>query len=210
MKKFVLAAMSIAGFICTSTAFADDHAWYVSIALGDASGSGTRLTMDQATVGAGAGGFSSKIGLPTVYKLHGGYQINKNWAIEGGYLGSNNQTYSASGGNLVGTTTTSTSINGWSLAAVGTLPIVNNFSILGKLGVASMQQSTDPETTLFLNTASVTYVSGHKTDVTYGVGVKYDFPKDIFARLDVDSYNVGNSTYANRIAIWTIDLGYKF
>jgi OOP family OmpA-OmpF porin len=210
MKKNMLAIMTIAGLSATSSAMADEHSWYVSIGIGEATGSGAQTTADQTATGGGATGFSSSLSQPTTYKLHVGYQFNKYLAVEGGYIGSNNQNYAATGGNLAAPATTSIGINGWNLVAVGILPVADKFSLLGKVGISSMQESMDPLTTAFSTTGAVTTVTGHKTDVTYGVGAKYDFTDSIFARVDLDSYNVGNATNANRNTIWALDVGFKF
>jgi len=210
MKKLVLAASALASFVLAPIASADDHSWYALISLGQAGGSGTQSNLDQATSGAGGTGFSSSVSGPTVYSAHAGYQFNPNLAVEGAYLGSDNQTYTASGGNLIGSSTSSTSIKGWSLAAVGIVPLQSNFSVFGKLGVASMQQSASTETVYYGSTAATSTTTGYKTDVTYGLGLRYDFNDSVFARLDLDSFNVGNSTYANRVTIWALDIGLKF
>jgi OOP family OmpA-OmpF porin len=60
-----------------------------------------------------------------LYKLQTGYQLDRNWALEGGYLDSNNANYSASGGNLPGTVTSSASVSGWNLTGIGILPLSN-------------------------------------------------------------------------------------
>ena len=52
--------------------------------------------------------------------------------------------------------------------------------------------------------------SGSKTDVTYGIGAKYDFTNAVFVRLDLDSYNIGNSNTSRRRTAGMLDVGYKF
>ncbi|MDE2118425.1 MAG: porin family protein, partial [Betaproteobacteria bacterium] len=205
MKKIALAVLAIAGLAGASTAFASDDGWYVLVGAGQPTGNSDQSLLDNALIAGGARGFSSSLSKPTVYKLQAGYQINKNFAVEGGYLGSNNETYTATGGNLAGPVTASGNVTGWNLTAVGILPIANQFSLLGKLGVATIRDSataTGPGGTFS--------ASGTKTDATYGLGAKYDFTNAVFVRLDVDSINVGSSASSSRSTVWTIDLGYKF
>ncbi|MDD5383328.1 MAG: porin family protein [Gallionella sp.] len=206
MKK-VLAGLCVAATMLgvSGAAFAGDDGWYVLGGAGQTTGSGDKSSMDSALIAAGATGFSSSLSKPTVYKLQAGYQINKNFAVEGGYLGSNNETYTATGGNLAGPVTVSASITGWNLTAVGILPLANQFSLLGKLGVADIRVSgtvTGP--------GGAIGASGSKTDLTYGIGAKYDFTNAVFARFDVDSYKVGSSASSSRNTVWMIDVGYKF
>lgn len=206
MKKITLAVVAIASMACASTAIADDKGLYLLGGVGQTTGgNGGQSSVDSALTSAGANGFSSSMSTPTLYKLQAGYQIDRNWAVEGGYLGSNNSNYSASGGNLPGTVTSSASVSGWNLTAVGMLPLADKFSLLGKLGVADMQESATAQAAGF--SAST---SGSKTDLTYGLGVKYDFTNAVFARLDLDSYNIGNSNSSRRSTVGMIDIGYKF
>lgn len=161
--------------------------------------------MDDALRAAGASGFSSSLNNPTVFKLQEGYQINRNWAIEAGYFQTNYENYSATGGNLPGPVTASARASGWHLSGVGILPLANQFSLLGKLGIASIED----EVTLS-GPGGTLSASGTKIDTTYGIGAKYDVTKHFFGRLDVDSIKVGNSSSSSRYTVWTIDLGYMF
>jgi len=206
MKKSTLTVLALAGLISASSAFADDHGFYVLGGVGKVTGGdGGQSSIDNALGTAGGGGFSSSMDNPTVYRLQGGYQLNQNWAVEGGYLGSSNTNYSASGGNLPGTVTSSGSLSGWNVTGVGILPLANKFSLVGKLGVANMQESADVSAGNFS-----TSTGGSKTDATYGVGLKYDFNNATFIRADLDSYNIGNSNGSSRSTIGTINVGYKF
>lgn len=206
MKKAIaglFVAATMAGI--SGAALAGDEGWYVLGGAGQLTSNNDKQILDNALTAAGGTGFSSSLSDPTVYKLQVGYQINKNFAVEGGYLGSNNETYTASGGNLVGPVSASASASGWNLTAVGILPIANQFSLLGKLGVADIRLSgtvTGPG-----GTASA---SGTKTDLTYGLGAKYDFTNAVFGRFDLDSYKTGSSTSSSRNTVWTLGVGYKF
>jgi OOP family OmpA-OmpF porin len=206
MKKISLAIMAIASLAGTTTAFASGDGWYLFGAVGQTTGSGVKPMLDYQLTSAGKNGFSSSMSTPTVYNLDVGYQINKNLAFEGGFIGSSNETYGASGGNLAGSATASARINGWAFVAVGMLPLANQFSLLGKLGVADIQV-TAAVTGLG---SSYNYISGIKTDITYGVGAKYDFNNAVSMRLDLDSYNVGSSFSSSRCSVWTVGVGYKY
>lgn len=206
MKKTYVAALTFAGLIGASSAFASGQGLYLLGGAGQTTGGNSgQSSVDNALTSAGTNGFSSNMNTPDLYKLQTGYQLDRNWALEGGYLGSNNASYSASGGNLPGSVTSSPSLKGWNMTGVGIMPIGNGFSLLGKLGVANMQESATVQGAGF--SAST---SGSKTDATYGIGAKYDFSNSVFVRLDLDSYNIGNSNSASRSTVGMIDIGYKF
>jgi opacity protein-like surface antigen len=205
MKKITLAIMAIASFAGAKIAFASDDGWYMFGAIGQITGSGDKSMLDHVLTSAGKNGFSSSLSKPTVYSLDVGYQINKNLAFEGGYIGSTNETYEASGGNLAGSVTASARISGWTVTAVGMLPLAKQFSLLGKLGVAEVQDTANV-TGLVGNNE----INGIKSDITYGVGAKYDFTNAISMRIDLDNYNIGSSFISSRCNIWTVGVGYKF
>lgn len=197
--------MAIVGLVVTTAAFADDEGWYVFGAAGQTTGGNDQATLDNALSSVGATKFSSNLSTPTVYNLDVGYQFIGNFAVEGGYIGSTDETYSASGGTLATPVNTSAHIRGWTLDAVGIWPVDNQSSLLGKLGVAGIQDKatvTGP-----VGSASL---SGTKTDMTYGLGAERDFANDGLVRLDWDSYIVGDSASSNRSGVWTFGVGYKF
>jgi opacity protein-like surface antigen len=221
MKKIVLAWMAALGLVCATTAFADDEVsgnqgWYVYGAAGQTSGNGDQSTLDNALTSVGGIGFSSSLSTPTVYNLDIGYQVNQNLAVEGGYIGSTDETYNAIGGNLVHPVSASARIAGWTLVAVGILPlddqfsvmglsVPDRFSLLGKIGVSGIKDSatvTGPNGTVSADST--------KNDITYGIGVKYDFTDTTSMRLCLDSYSVGSSTASSRSTVWTVGVGYHF
>ena len=147
---------------------------------------------------------------PTAYKFQLGYQVSTNLAVEGGYVDLGKITYSATGvvGVTLGTASETDNANAWNIDAVGILPLGNSFSVLGKLGVASVNSSG--AATLTLGAASVSGVANKtKTSLTYGVGAKYDLSKNFSLRADLDNYDTG-VTGTDRINVWTIGVGYKF
>lgn len=211
MKKFIFAAMTVigltgVGLADATTAFASDDGWYALVGAGQTTGNfNDKSSHDGELTALGATGFASSMSTPTVYKLQLGYQINRNFAIEGGYLASNNQTYNAIGGNLPAPFNMSTSTKGWNITVVGMLPLSEQFSLLGKMGIAAIDESG----TVSFGGRSAP-ASGSKTDLTYGIGAKYDFTKTIFGRFDVDNYSVGSSTASSRGSVWMFDVGIHF
>ena len=208
MKKsnlqMVLAAGALVASISAASA-ADVNGFYVLGGIGRTFNNNDQSGLDNSLRAAGATGFSSSLGDPTIYKLQLGYQINPYFAVEGGYLGSSSETYTASGGNLAGPVSASVKIRGWNLNGVGVWPLGNGFSLLGKLGIADIRSSGNVS-----GPGGTFSASGSKTNATFGIGAKYDFSNNVFVRADVDSYDIGSSGSSSRSTIWLLDLGYKF
>ena len=206
MKKTILGLFVAATLVTVSSAaFASQDGWYVFGAAGQTIGNTAKTNLDSAVTAAGGVGYSSNYGSPTVYNLDVGYQLNKNFAIEGGYLGSNNANYSASGGNLGAGLTGNASISGWKVEAVGILPVADQFSLLGKLGVAGSKDSATAS-----GAGNTFTASGTKTGVTYGIGAKYDITQNVAGRLDFDEYQIGSSSSSINIEVWTVGVAYSF
>ena len=107
--------------------------------------------------------------------MFGGYRYSPNLAAEVAYTGVS-YIYTTTG---AGTRYLSKQI-AFSLAAVGTYPINDTFSVYGKLGVASAHSENN--------------VAGEQTNrragLMFGAGAEYKLTPQIAARLGVDSYAV--------------------
>lgn len=110
-----------------------------------------------------------------VYGAFGGYRYNSNLAVELAYTGVS-YLYSTA---PAGIRYLSKQIV-FSVAAVGTYPINDSFSLLGKLGVA--RSSSENNAVAEQNTSRVA--------PTFGIGAEYKFTPNVAARLTVDSYAV--------------------
>lgn len=200
MKKVLAGlcmAAGMAGF--SGMALADNSGFYVVGAVGQVRGV-SKSNTDASLTALGATGFVSNMNSnATAFKLLAGYQLNTNFAIEGGYVDVGKFDYTATGGNLISPVSLSSKVTGWGLGAVGILPVTSQFGALGKLGVARVNASCS-------SSANVVASCPSKTDLTYGLGVKYDLTSAVSLRGDWDSYK-GVSQRAN---VWTVGVGYKF
>jgi OOP family OmpA-OmpF porin len=111
----------------------------------------------------------------SAWRILGGYQFNKNLAVEFGYtdLGEVSGDETGFGPFSVETTV-------MELVAVGSWPFANNFSAYGKLGM--YRGDTDASGGGFS-------VSESNTDLTYGIGLRWDFTKNLGARLEYQVYS---------------------
>lgn len=203
MKKVLAGlcmAASMAGF--SSVALADGSGFYVLGAIGQTQANAKSNT-DADLIALGVTGLvSSGDDHLTGYKLQAGYQMDSGLAIEGGYIDYGKFNYTATATNMIGVLTANGKATGWNLVAVSIWPLDNQFSILAKLGVAEVRTSTTV-TAPGLSAST----SDSKTDVTYGLGVKYEITKAVFLRGDLDSYK---GPGGGRNNVWALGVGYKF
>ena len=125
----------------------------------------------------------------TVWKAFGGYQINKYLGVEGGYIDLGNTAIPGA----------SFSNKTFTAVAVGSLPITPQFALLGKLGVALVE--TD-----------VNGISDSNSDPTYGIGLRYDFTRQIGLRGEWDRYRIGGNPYSAKsdTDLFSVSLVYRF
>jgi OOP family OmpA-OmpF porin len=197
--------MIIAGLalisVINSVAFAEDTSggrWYVGGGLGAATG----LDMCSAfnpgfTTVPGSCDKSEFAG-----KVYGGYKFNKYLGAEGAlvYLG----TATATGTFLGVPTTSDVYAGGLELAGTGTVPITDQFGILGKLGVLFWGMHSEVGTGFERDENGTSFATG--------AGLKYDITKHVGIRLEWERFwGVGNSTIGESdVDLFTIGGLYRF
>jgi OmpA-OmpF porin, OOP family len=142
--------------------------WLVALVGAAAIAASTGVLAQQSSAGGGLY-FGADVGNAdfgsdddTAFKLYAGYKFHPNVAVEGGWA----QLYDKGGSEA-------TSLE---VVAVGMLPLAHQFSLLGKLGFASV----DVDTPLGGDT---------KTELTYGIGAQYDVTPKIGARVQWQRYD---------------------
>ncbi len=207
--------MGMAAFAAIATsvspwALADDLGWY-----GGANVGRSAATIDDAriTSGLASGGLAtssiSNRDRSTGFKLYGGYQFNRNFALEGGYFDLGRFGYTA---NTVpaGTLDGNIKLKGFNLDAVGILPITDRLSALGRVGL-NYAQARDS----FAGTGAVgvSNPSPSKSGTNYklGVGLQYAFTEALGMRAEVERYRV-NDAIGNKghVDLFSLGLVYRF
>lgn len=159
MKK--IAAALLLSTAVAVPAFAADNGGYVGVKVGDAKYQADSVTTND----------------PTAYGVFGGYSFNKNIAVEVEYLAIDKVNTGAN---------TDARGSAWAVAAVGSYPFNDSFSLFGKLGVARTSVKTGP--------------SGNKLDKssgTYGLGGQYNVNQSVGIRLGWDRYQFDNAASQN-------------
>jgi OOP family OmpA-OmpF porin len=173
-------------------AMADDAGWYVGANVGQ-----SRAKIDDARITSGllGSGFATTSinddDRSTGYKVFGGYQINKNFALEGGYFDLGKFGFNANTAPA-GTLNGNIKLTGVNLDAVGILPITERFSVLGRAGV-NYARARDS----FSGTGAVTVVdpnpSTRGANYKLGLGVQYAFTEALAMRAEVERYRINDA-----------------
>jgi OOP family OmpA-OmpF porin len=191
-------------------AMAQDTGWYGGANVGQ-----SRATIDDARIlgGLKSGGFTSSSIVDddrsTGFKIFGGYQLNKNFAVEGGYFDLGNFGYTATtvpAGTLNGTL----KARGLNLDLVGTLPMTEKFSVFGRVGM-NYAQTRDS----FSGTGAVRVTnpnpSKNATNYKFGAGLQYAFTDSLAMRVEAERYRI-NDAVGNKgdVDLYSVGLIYRF
>jgi OmpA-OmpF porin, OOP family len=196
---------------------------------------GARAESQAVYVGLGAGisnaSFNSadfNLGLPQVaesadtkstgLKIFGGVRLNKNVSLELGYVDLGKFNYNYDGGGA-GSVRIDYQVSGLSFSAIGSLPLSEDFSLFGRLGlfastakftVASASGSVGA--TLAANGVGVgTSDTATATSLYFGAGAQYDFTQRISARVEYENFGeVGDSTNTGRATVSLISASLLF
>lgn len=172
--------------------------WYVGGSLGAATGLDLCSAVNPGfTTSAGTCDKSELAG-----KVFGGYKFNKYLGAEGAlvYLG----TATADGTFLGVPTTSDVYAGGLELAGTGTLPVTDQFGIIGKLGVLLWGIRSDVGTGFDRDDTGASFAMG--------AGLKYDITKHVGIRFEWERFwDVGNSTIGTSdVDMFTIGGLYRF
>ena len=205
-------ALGMAGLAVLSSAgvSAQDSGWYAGANLGRSAATIDDERINRSLLGSGFS--SSSIAdddRSTGYKIFGGYQLNKNFAVEGGYFNLGNFGYTATtvpAGTLDGRI----KLQGLNLDLVGTLPLSEKFSVFGRAGL-NYAQARDS----FRGTGAVQVMNPNprKNDTNYkvGLGLQYALSESLAVRAEAERYRV-NDAIGNRghVDLVSVGLIYRF
>lgn len=192
-RSFGLAALlALSGF--SAPALPQDTGWHAGFNLGhskaDVDCTGTTSCDDK----------------DTAWSIFGGYRLNRDFAVELGYV--NLGKVSASGIDpILGTFSTAIEVTGFELSGVGILPINPKFSGYGKLGLFIW----DLDATVTSSTFGSGALSEDGADLTFGIGARYLFTKNLAAQLQWQRYSdIGDDATTGKSDIDVIGAGIVF
>ena len=202
-----LAALAV---LASPFAVADDSGWYGGVNIGQSRAKIDDVRLTSSLLGQGSTATSiTDDDRDTGYKLFGGYKINKNFAVEGGYFNLGRFGFTATT-VPAGTLSGNIRLQGLNLDAVGILPITEKFSAFGRAGL-NYAEAKDSFTGTGLVTVLNPKPSARETNYKFGAGLQYDFTESLGMRLEAERYRI-NDAVGNRgdIDLFSIGLVYRF
>jgi OOP family OmpA-OmpF porin len=207
-------ALGLVAFVAITSplALADESSWrwYGGVNVGQ---SRAKIDDVRITSGLAAGRFATTSiaddDRDTGYKLFGGYQVNKYFAVEGGYFDLGKFGFTAS--TLpAGTLSGNMKVRGLNLDLVGMLPITDKFSAFGRVG-ANYAHTQDAFTGTGLVHVVNANPSKRETNVKYGAGFQYAFTEALALRAEVERYRI-NDAVGNKgdVDLVSVGLVYRF
>jgi OOP family OmpA-OmpF porin len=166
-ERMKYAIMLAAALLVAAPAAAQDQGFYAGLSIGQ---SAAKDACDD-LVGTGI----SCDDKDTAWRILGGYQFNRNFAVELGYTDLGEVTAS------FGTLRETISSTAFELVGVGMLPVAERFSVYGKLGI--YRASTEDETNFGFSAKE------SNTDITFGFGARFDITKNIAVRGEWQKYS---------------------
>jgi OOP family OmpA-OmpF porin len=201
--------MTALAVITCPLAIADDYdGWYVGGNVGQSHSDIDNARTSESVLGAGSSStIISEDNKNTGYKVFGGYQYNRNLGIEGGYFDMGEFDYKANSTAPTGTSNGNMDVQGLNLDLVGTLPVTEKFSVLGRIGATY----TETEGKFSGTAAAPSNRSEREGGYKYGVGMQYDFTESLAMRAEVERYRVNDAVGNDGdVDLYSVGLVYRF
>jgi len=208
MKTFnALRVLSLAGLgsIAAASSFAQEGGYfYGGLSVGQSRAKIDEERITASLLGAGlATTAMARDETDTAYKLFGGYQLSRNFALEAGYFnlgrfGFKSTTVPA------GTLTGQIKLHGLNLDLVGTLPLTASLSAVARVGA---QYASARDTFSGTGAVSVLNPNPSQRAVNYklGAGLQYEFSPSLLVRAEAERYRindaVGNHGDVNMVSV---------
>jgi OOP family OmpA-OmpF porin len=126
-------------------------------------------------------------GKDTAFKLFTGYMFDRHFGVESAYVDLGEVSYSgAFSGDLV--TGGKVEVTGFNIAALGSYPASDEFSLFGKIGLFIWEwRATD-------TTAGAPFsTKDHGTDISFGLGVGYNFTRSLGVRAEWERFRLDDA-----------------
>src|SRR5471032_297718 len=188
MKKILFALIASAATLAGTSAYAAD--------FGDDAGSRYKFDVPNAVSSSGNSG--TKAG----GKIYGGYNIDKTWAVEGGYTNFGKQDYDYTVNGAAGHV--QSDAHSFYVAGKGTWPVNEQVALFGKLGVARNHND--------VTTTGIASVSGdaNKSALYASVGAEYAINKNVKVSLEYENYGKNNVDLGRKNSAITAGVRYNF
>jgi OOP family OmpA-OmpF porin len=207
MNKTYLPIIAAGLLAAAPGAFAADSGWYLGANIGRSNFKHDSGAIDNALADQGFAGAASSISdhRHTGYKLYLGYQFDRHFALEGGYVDLGKLKFDSTtlGGSLSGNIKTK---DGLFLDAVGIAPLNDRFNVFGKVGVYDLKTQLTAS-----GTAGSVDTSSRKAGLNYGLGVGYKLTQHLGARLEWEQFHhVGSTDKTGRANVNLLSAGLDY
>jgi OOP family OmpA-OmpF porin len=207
----VISFVASVAILSMQAAHAQNTGWYAGANAGATNAKQTDGGLNGAFANQGITADTSLDKRDSIYSLDLGYQFHRNFAVEGSYVDLGKYNFNSNISTPAADTASGNyRVKGWTASAVGILPLDNGFSAYGKLGAVfadtKFNASSDTGATAIGDT------SKSSTRPLYGLGLGYDFTKQIVGKAEWTRYDgLGNSdTGKSNIDTYTVGVAYKF
>ncbi len=210
IRPTLLATLVLAAPCAFAQSSIDNTGMYMGIGAGDSKAKFNHDSAAQNALGTGVTpGPLSVDERGNAYKIYLGFPMSPNWAVEAGYFNLGRFGFDGST-TPPGTVSGSAKIQGLNLDLVGTLPITDRWSLLGRVGAAYAETKSSISGT---GAGEVAASSSSKRDThyKYGFGTQYAFTPALTLRLEGERYRV-NDMVGQRSDVDLISVGlvYRF
>lgn len=170
-KRVALNGLALVGVFASASALADvQPGFYVGAGLGEA-----WVKVDDS-------GFDAN---DTAFKVFGGYNFNRNFAVELSYIDGGKPDDRFGAGSV------EVSIDGFNLSALVRAPVNDVFAVFGKLGYASY----DGDVKGRIGNAVVASGSSSEDDLSYGVGASFNVGTAFEVRGEYEAIDVSGGSF---------------
>lgn len=207
----LLILATIAATSASAQSTGDPYAYYYGgLSLGQ-----SQAPMDSTRIAATVLGGSAAVANvndndhDTTYKIFGGYQFNRYLGLELSYFNLGKFSFAANT-TPAGTVNGVVKIQGFGLDAVGTWPLTERFSLLGRVG-AQYAKTNDNFSATGAAVIDPSSSSVHHNQIKAGLGMQYELNPSLFVRTEIERYRVSDGVgERGRVNALTVSLVVPF
>jgi OOP family OmpA-OmpF porin len=188
-KRIASNGLALLGLLASTSALAEiQPGFYVGAGIGEAS------------VEIDGTGFDDS---DTAFKVFGGYNINRNLAVEAAYFDGGTAEETSAGRFVGGSTEISTS--GLNLSLLGRVPLNDAFSLHARVGIASYD--VDSKVFAYTPLGQVNFEdSDSNEDISYGLGAAFNLTPSFELRADYEAVDASDG----ELTLLSVSALYKF
>jgi len=192
IKSSATLSAAVLAVLASATAVAADPGWYVGANVGQSKATIDEDRIASSLLGAGFGTTAiDEDERDRGFKLFGGYQFNKYFALEGGYFDLGKFGFTATT-VPAGTLSGDIKLKGVNLDAVGFAPFTEKFAAFARVGL-NYAEANDR----FGGTGAVNVLDSSRSERSanykFGLGLQYDFVRSFGMRAEVERYRIDDA-----------------